>query len=140
MASFHAHLVLGEQAGPSDVISAPHYPITICKQHMRQHLDERGRPSSQVYPGQVELTMPVPTGTDLIAWARDPHKTLTCHLIFQDLEGLIPSLTLRLEQAYCVSYGEHFQPDVTGQVAFFCQLTIAAERIIKHGTDFKTRW
>jgi hypothetical protein len=139
MASFNAALVLGNQPEWSSRLVAQ-YPITIGTQQMHQDVDRRGRPVSRTYPGEVHLTMPVPAGTELIAWANDPHKALPCSIIFSDLDGLGPSLVLRLENALCVSYAEHFQRDADGHVAFFCQLTLVAEKFTKQRTDFPNTW
>ena len=140
MASFHAVLILGEQAQWSDLL-LKRYPITICTQHMQQDVDHRGRPTSQSYAGELHLTLPVPAGTELIAWARNPHKALPCSVVFAELDGLgAASLVLGLTNAYCVSYAEHFQPDENGNVAFFCQLTIVAAKFTKHYTEFPNSW
>ncbi len=77
---------------------------------------------------------------DLLHWANDPLKRLTCCVVFVDLDGQGPSLVLRLDRATCVSYSEHFQPDASGNVAYFCQLSIVAERFTKQGTEFLNNW
>lgn len=140
MASFHATLVLGshEQAGTP---AAPSFPIDICSQHMQQDTGWRGRPSTRTYAGEVHLTLPAPRGARLVAWAKEEHQGRTCSLVFRDLDGLSASLVMTLENAYCVSYAEHFVTDpATGQVAYFCQVSIAAGRITKHGTVFTNHW
>ena len=140
MASFHAFLVLGEEPQGSDLLGT-RYPINICTQQIQQDVDQRGRPSSLPYPSELHLTMPVTPGTELIAWARDPRKVLpSCNIFFTEMQGLGASLVLRLTNAYCVSYAEHFQPDATGDVAFFCQLTIVAEKFTKDYTEFPNKW
>jgi len=52
----------------------------------------------------------------------------------------LAGVTLLLENAFCVSYAEHFEPDADGRVAYFCQISIVAEKIDKQGTMFDNRW
>lgn len=139
MASFHATLILGsyEQSGAQ---AAPSYPIDICSQHMQQDTGPRGRPATRTYAGEVHLTMPVPRDARLVAWAKEQHQGRTCSIVFRELDGIGASLVLTLENAYCVSYAEHFQTDANGHVSYFCQLSITAGRITKHGTAFTNHW
>ena len=140
MASFHAELLLGshEQSGTH---ALPAYPIDICSQHMQQDLDFRGRPSTKPYSGELHITMPSPRDAQLVAWAKEQDKSRTCSVVFRELDGVSASLILTLENAYCMSYAEHFVTDpATGQVSYFCQLSITAGRITKHGTAFTNPW
>ncbi|WP_223653759.1 type VI secretion system tube protein TssD [Hymenobacter psoromatis] len=107
-------------------MSQPHYPLDICTHHVQQNTGPRGKASA--------------ADADLLHWANDPLKRLTCCVVFVDLDGQGPSLVLRLDRATCVSYSEHFQPDASGNVAYFCQLSIVAERFTKQGTEFLNNW
>lgn len=116
------------------------YPIDICTQHMQQDYDHHGRPSSKVRGGEVSLTMSVPADTHLLAWTRNPTLALSCQICFSALDSPFGGVVLALEQAFCVSYAEHFEPDATGRIAYYVQLSIVAEKIDKHGTTFDNRW
>ena len=107
---------------------------------MRQDVDAHGRVRARPHAGELHLTLPPPPDAVLIDWANEPFKTLTCCVVFSDLDGRGPSLVLRLEHATCVSYAEHFQPDAAGNVAYFCQLVITAGRFEKQGTAFVNSW
>ncbi|WP_046244423.1 type VI secretion system tube protein TssD [Hymenobacter terrenus] len=139
MASFHATLLLGPPALLADP-THPRYLVDVCTQHMHQDVDPQGRPTTRPYAGEFQLILPPPPDARLVAWAKDPQQALTCSLVFRDVDGIRPSLVLHLEQAYCVSYAEHFQTDDSGHVAFFVQLSITAARINKHGTEFLSTW
>ena len=130
MASFHA--TLGFQGHE--------YPISVCAQHMHQAWDQHGRPQSKVTAGELTITMPVPPDTALLAWARNPLLALPCQVRFSALDTPLAGVTLLLENAFCVSYAEHFEPDADGRVAYFCQISIVAEKIDKQGTMFDNRW
>jgi|GEM_PF-2370208 len=139
MASFHAVLILGspEQSGSR---ALPSYPVDICSQHMQQEVDRWGHVLTQTHPGELHLTLPPPPDVQLVAWAKNQHEGRTCSVVFREINGASPSLVLTLENAYCVSYAEHFQTDHNGHVSYFCQLSIAASRITKHGTAFTASW
>ncbi len=130
MASFNAVLTFEGQQ----------YPIDICTQHMQQTWDHHGRPASKVTGGELSITMPVPAGTHLLAWTRNPTLARPCQMHFSSLDNPFVGMVLALEKAYCVSYAEHFEPDATGRVAYYVQLSIVAEKIDKHGTTFDNRW
>lgn len=135
MASFHAVLVLGEPTSLGNP-QQTRYPIDICTQLAHQEVDARGRVVSRPRAGELHITMPPPPDAGLIHWANEPFKTLTCCVVFLDLDGRGPSLVLRLEEATCVSYAEHFQRNSDGSIAYFCQLSITAARMNKQGTEF----
>ncbi|HLK97992.1 MAG TPA: type VI secretion system tube protein TssD, partial [Hymenobacter sp.] len=86
------------------------------------------------------ITMPVPADTALLAWTRNPTQALPCQVRFNAIDMPIPGLILLLENAFCVSYAEHFEPDADGRVAYYCQISIVAEKIEKQGTTFDNRW
>ena len=139
MASFNASLVLGT---PGQLTSphVPRYPVDICTQHMHQDLAARGRPATRPYAGELHLTMLPPANVTLMAWAKNPALAISCCLVFSDLDGVSPSLVLQLENAYCVSYAEHFVTDNSGHVSYFVQLSIAAGQITKHGVRVTNHW
>jgi hypothetical protein len=56
----------------------------------------------------VHLTLSVPDGDALLAWAADPRKRHAAHVVFRDARGGAPRETLALGAAYCVSYHEEF--------------------------------
>ena len=140
MASFHAVLILGSY-DKSGAQALPSYPIDICSQHMHQDTDFRGHPSTKTYSGELHITMPPSRDAALVGWAKEQLKGRTCSVVFRELDGVGASLILTLENAYCMSYAEHFQTDpATGHISYFCQLSITAGRITKHGTAFTNPW
>jgi hypothetical protein len=130
MASFNATLFVNEHR----------YPIDLCSQHMHQDVGSRGQPTSRTYSGELIITMRTPPDCVLLAWAASPQQALACRVVFADLDGVVPSFVLTLENAYCLSYEEHFQPNNEGQTAYFCQIGITAERIDKRGVAFTSQW
>lgn len=119
---------------------AQDYEITICTQHMHQDVDHHGRPQSGVYGGEISITMPVPPDVHLIGWANNPTSAQPCQIRFSAIDSPLPGMVLVLEEAYCVNYAEHFEPDATGRIAYYVQLSIVAEKIHKQGTTFDNRW
>ena len=139
MVSFYALLVLGTPASFRDH-ALTRYPIDLCTKYMQQDVDPRGRPTTRPYVGELHLTLPPPADVQLVAWAKEPFKAISGSVVFSDLDGIGPSMVLVLENAYCVIYADHFQPDPTGHVGYFLQLSIAAGRITKQGAEFLNHW
>ena len=115
-------------------------PVLTCSQHVHQHTDQRGSPSSRAYAGELQLHLALPAGILLPRWAYLPHLALDGYVAFAPLDGVSPSLRLEFEEGYCVSYDEHYEPGVPGQPALHCHVGIVARRITKRGTTFESNW
>lgn len=115
MASFSAELY-----ADGNVFSVLH-----CSFGVHQATNQRGQVSTKVRYGPVQLTLDVPEGDSLLAWAADPHKRLLVDILFRDANGGSVVETLRLNAAYCVFYGEEFQDGDADDGAYVCRLTLS---------------
>ena len=118
------------------------YAVSSLTQHMHQPTAENGTVTAHPTSGELHLVLDVlPRNATLPAWAYAPHLALPARVVFDALDGLSPALTLRLDEAYCVGYAEHFEHHpAPGQSAFYCVVTLVARRIEKQGVAYVNRW
>lgn len=96
MASFAAELRVAGHA----------FPVIHCAFGVEQATHQRGRVSTKVRYGPVQLTLAVPEGDELLAWAAAPQKRQAAEVLFRDSAGGSVLETLRLKGTYCVAYHE----------------------------------
>ena len=75
---------------------------------LHQATDTRGRVTSRVRPGPLGLTLDVPDGDALLAWAAAPFKPLAGQVVFFDLAAHVPHETIAFAAGQCVGYREDF--------------------------------
>ncbi|MDQ2773215.1 MAG: hypothetical protein M3Y54_22245 [Bacteroidota bacterium] len=115
MASFSAELRVAGHA----------FPVIQCAFGVEQATHQRGRVSTKVRYGPVQLTLAVPEGDDLLAWAAAPQKRQAAQVLFRDGDGGSVLETLSLPGAYCVSYHEQFASGNEQGGAYQCFLTLS---------------
>lgn len=115
MASFSAELRVAGHA----------FPVIQCSFGVEQATHQRGRVSTKVRYGPVQLVFSVPEGNFLLGWAVEPHKRLPADLLFRYADGGSVMETLHLPAAYCVSYHEQFASGNEQGGAYQCFLTLS---------------
>ncbi|HEX8504590.1 MAG TPA: type VI secretion system tube protein TssD, partial [Hymenobacter sp.] len=115
MASFSAELRVAGHA----------FPVLHCAYGVHQATHHRGRVSAKARREPVHLTLSVPEGDALLAWAADPHNRQAAHVVFRDARGGAPLETLALGAAYCVSYQEEFVSGSGNDGAYLCHLVLS---------------
>ena len=117
MASFAAELYVAGQS----------FPVTRCSFGVEQATHQRGRVSTKVRFGPVQLLLSVPEGDLLLAWAADPHKRQAAAVTFLDADSGAAIETLHLPAAYCVHYDEYFDDGTSGggDGAYVCHLALS---------------
>ncbi|HEX8329683.1 MAG TPA: type VI secretion system tube protein TssD [Hymenobacter sp.] len=115
MASFSAELRVAGHA----------FPVLHCAYGVHQATHQRGRVSAKARHEPVHLTLSVPDGDALLAWAADPQKRQAAHVVFRDARGGSPVETLALGAAYCVSYHEEFVSGSGTDGAYVCHLVLS---------------
>ncbi len=96
-----------------------------CHFDASQATHQRGRASTKVHYGPVEVVLDVPDGDLLPAWANEPHKKQAASVVFFDANGGRAIETLRLPAAYCVSYYEQFAHGDAQSGSYQCTLTLS---------------
>jgi hypothetical protein len=101
------------------------FPVLHCAYGVHQATHQRGRVSAKARHEPVHLTLSVPDGDALLAWAADPQKRLAAAVVFHDAHGGSPLETLALGAAYCVSYQEEFASGDANDGAYVCRLVLS---------------
>jgi hypothetical protein len=120
MASFYAELYVEGRV----------YPVLRCSLEFQQATRERGRVAGRVRHGPLQVLLDVPDDDTLLAWAADPHKQLSGHLIFFDTARLTPHESIQFEAGHCVRYQEEFEPGLGQTGAYQCAVLITAPRFV----------
>lgn len=119
------------------------YVVRSLTQHMHQPTADNGYVTANPNSGELRLVLDVrPGDVFLPSWAHNPHQALPARVVFAALDGVSMPLTLALEEAYCVSYEEHFEANPHGgeQAAFYCVVSVVARRILKQGVEYVNHW
>jgi hypothetical protein len=101
------------------------FRLQHCAFEVQQATHQRGRVSTKVRYGLVQVLLDVPDQQVLLAWAADPIKQLTVDIVFLDANGGSAVETLHLPAAYCVAYQEEFRQGDSAAGAYVCQLTLS---------------
>ncbi|WP_310397303.1 type VI secretion system tube protein TssD [Hymenobacter sp.] len=101
------------------------FSVLHCTYGVHQATHERGRVSSKARHEPVQLTLAVPDGDLLLAWATDPHRRQAAQLVFLNGAGGAALETLALAGAYCVDYQEEFVAGAVGNGAYVCHLVLS---------------
>jgi hypothetical protein len=101
------------------------FPVVHCQFGVEQATHQRGRVSTKVRYGPVQVVLSVPEGDTLLAWANDAHKRQPAQVFFRDASGGSVVETLDLKAAYCVAYHEQFLSGDARGGAYQCIVTLS---------------
>ena len=101
------------------------FPVLHCHYGVHQATHQRGRVSTKVRHEPVHLTLAVPEGDLLLAWAAEAQKRQAAHVVFRDANGGSALETLALGAAYCVRYREEFVAGDAQDGAYVCHLVLS---------------
>ena len=116
------------------------YAVRSLTQHTHQATDANGTAAAHPTSGELRLVLDVvPNDVLLPTWAYSPHRALPATVVFDALDGGSQRLTLVLDEAYCVSYEEHFESGGDG-AALYCVVSVVARTITKQGIAYTNLW
>ncbi|WP_310397800.1 type VI secretion system tube protein TssD [Hymenobacter sp.] len=130
MSSFRCTLTLEDQE----------FAVVHCTYEFSQAISERGRAAAKVRSGLIALQLDVPDGDQLLAWATDPHKKLSGHLVFQETNRPVAREKLAFEDGFCVSYEEVFFSGSDSAGAYRCVLQISAGKLTLDTVEKDSAW
>ncbi len=118
------------------------YVVRSLSHHVYQATGENGYVTSTPVCGELRLALNVrPHDVLLPTWAHNPQLALPAELVFDSLDGVSSPLALTLEEAYCVSYEEHFETNPDGEEAsFYCIISVVARVMNKRGVAYVNHW
>lgn len=122
-------------------VQGARYAVRSLTQHTHQDTAANGTATAHPSNGELRLVLDVvPNDVLLPTWAYSPHRPLPATVVFDALDGGSQLLTLVLEDAYCVSYEEHFETTPDATAALYCIVSIVARTITKQGIAYTNPW
>ena len=119
MASFSAKLRVDGQT----------YPVVLCSYSFDQATRGRGLVTEKVRQGLLQITLDVPVGDQLLAWAATAHHPLSGYVSFFREDESMAHETVAFTGGECVGYQELFEAGAVTIGSYRCSLNIAAARL-----------
>ena len=131
-------LVIG--GGAADILSliGGGYEILDCHFSFEQGIDERGKATTRVHGGAIQVTLSQLPPTPVIEWALQSKKYNDGMIVLLDAEN-IPAEKILFQKTACV--GMDLDYTQKGDSYATTKLTLRAETIIVgNGIDFTNEW
>ncbi|MEN9919785.1 MAG: hypothetical protein RL662_2221 [Bacteroidota bacterium] len=138
MFTHRSFLVLG--GGAADIVSLAKggHELLHCSYTFQQGVDPRGKATTRVYGGNIQLTLSQLPPKEITAWALSSRKYQSGAIVMLDSEN-IPVERVLFENAACVGIDVNYTQ--SGDTYCATQLVIEAEVIIVgNGIDFLNEW
>lgn len=116
------------------------FPVVHCDYEFSQATYERGRVAAKVRSGLITLHLDVPDNDQLLAWAVEPHKKLSGHLVFQETNRPVAREKLAFGDGFCVAYEEVFVAGAGSEGAYRCILQISAAKLTLDAAEKDNAW
>lgn len=127
--SFKAQLSLGGSK----------YDVLHCSFAFRRDVDSKGRPSSGVYGGSVEIQIESTDDTAILeAMVNNQYKAQTGTITFQKRDEDAKMKELTFEDGYVVSFAESL--DVTGTNPMTITFTVSARKLKVGNAEHENDW
>ncbi|MDR2148873.1 MAG: type VI secretion system needle protein Hcp [Tannerella sp.] len=139
MFSHRSFLILGGSS-PADIVSLVQggYEIDNCNFSLNQGVDAKGRATTRVHGGLMNLTLSQLPRQDMIEWALQPRKYRDGVIVMLDSENT-PIQKILFERATCVNFGINYTQ--TGKTYVQTSLTIQTSKLILgEGIDVNNEW
>jgi len=124
-----------------DAAGSEECEVVSCSYQFNQTTDDKGRPSSVVQGGTVDVTIVSTDSTKLISWMLDPYKRSEGKIVFKRGDQDSKLKEIAFKEAYCVSYKETF--DARGgetQASMLLTLKISANKLDVNGASLDNKW
>lgn len=127
--SFNAKLKFGGKDG---------IDVLACDYKLHRDVDAKGRPSSGVYGGTINLTIESTDDTSIIESMVNQYKPVDGTVTFKKSDEDAKMKELSFEKAYVISFQESI--DVKGAKPMQMDFTISAEKIKIGNAEHKNEW
>ena len=124
-----------------DAAGSEECEVVSCSYKFNQTTDDKGRPSSVVQGGTVDVTIVSTDSTKLISWMLDPYKRSEGKIVFKRGDQDSKMKEISFKEAYCVAYEETF--DARGdqtQASMVLKLKISANKLDVNGASIDNKW
>ncbi|MEN9919795.1 MAG: hypothetical protein RL662_2231 [Bacteroidota bacterium] len=138
MYTHRSFLVLG--SGIADIVSLVKGGLEIlhCTYTFQQGVDERGKATTRVHGGSIEVTLAQLPPNEIIEWALKSRKYIDGMIISLDNENT-PAEKVLFQNAACIGLDMEYTDK--GDSYASCRLVIQAEVItVGNGIEFLNEW
>jgi hypothetical protein len=138
MFGHRSFLVIG--GGGADIMSliSEGYEILDCNFAFEQGIDERGKATTRVHGGTIQVTLSQLPPMPIIEWALQSRKYNEGMIVILDAEN-IPLEKVLFQNAACVGFDLNYSRK--GESYAATKLTLRAETVIVgNGIDFTNEW
>jgi hypothetical protein len=120
-------------------IGGTKYDVLHCSYSFRRDVDSKGRPSSGIYGGSVDLEIESTDDTLILeSMLNNQYKAQTGTVTFQKRDEDAKMKELSFEDGYFVEYGENL--DVTGTEAMTIKFTVSARKLKIGNAEHENDW
>jgi Hemolysin coregulated protein Hcp (TssD) len=124
------------------------FEVIACSYKFHQSIDDKGRPSSLVRGGIIDVTIVSTTDSALIAFMLDPYKKDSGKIVYNRIDQESMLKDIQFEDAYCIEYQENF--DARGfmagelqsgsQAGFTITMRFSANKLTVNGCMLDNKW
>jgi len=114
------------------------YDVLDCNYSFRRDVDAKGRPSSNVYGGNVYVTVESTDDTKIIAQMVNQFKPNSGTVTFNKGDEEAKLKELKWENGYIIKYNEEL--DVVGREPMQISFVVSAEKITVEGAEVDHKW
>ena len=114
------------------------YDVLDCNYSFRRDVDAKGRPSSNVYGGNVYVTVESTDDTKIIAQMVNQFKPNSGTVTFNKGDEEAKLKEVKWENGYIIKYNEEL--DVVGREPMQISFVVSAEKITVEGAEVDHKW
>ena len=114
------------------------YDVLDCNYSFRRDVDAKGRPSSNVYGGNVYVTVESTEDTKIIAQMVNQFKPNSGTVTFNKGDEEAKLKEVKWENGYIIKYNEEL--DVVGREPMQISFVVSAEKISVEGAEVDHKW
>lgn len=114
------------------------YDVLECSYSFRRDVDLKGRPSSNVYGGNIYVEIEATEDTKIVSQMVNQFKPCSGTITFNKGDEDAKMKEVTWENGYVIKYTESL--DVTGKEPMKIDFVISAEKISVEGTEVDHKW
>ena len=114
------------------------YDVLDCNYSFRRDVDAKGRPSSNVYGGNVYVTVESTDDTKIIAQMVNQFKPNSGTVTFNKGDEEAKLKEVKWENGYIIKFNEEL--DVVGREPMQISFVVSAEKISVEGAEVDHKW
>ena len=119
-------------------VGSKEFDVISCDYAFRRDVDSKGRPSSGVYGGTVNLTVESTDDTSIIESMVNQYKPIDGTITFKKSDEDAKLKELSWTKGYIINFQESL--DITGAQPMLIHFTVSAQEIKIGNADHKNDW